>query len=301
MTALTATFAERLGPVGAWVGVLGGASADESQAALLRIEELGYGSVWTGEGVGGKEAFSHQAVMLAATDRIVTGTGIASIWLRHPVAMVGAARTLGATYPGRFMLGIGISHGPLVAMSGQNYEQPLARMEAYLDAMDEAAASAPSSPVPVPCLLAALGPRMLALARDRADGAHPYFVTPEHTARAREILGPNKLLVPEQAVVLSAQRDEARRIARDHLRIYLGLPNYVNNLRRLGFGDDDLADGGSDRLADAIVASGDEADVARRVREHLDAGADHVLLQPLGDLPAALDQLERLAPAVLSG
>jgi probable F420-dependent oxidoreductase len=289
-----------MGPVGVWLGVLMGVPPDEERAALRRIEALGYGSVWTGEGVGGKEAFSHQAVMLAATERIVTGTGIATVWLRHPLAMLGAAHTLGVTFPGRFLLGIGISHGPLVEMTGQRYEQPLARMASYLDDMNAAAASSPGPPTPVPCLLAALGPQMLALARDEADGAHPYFVPPQHTALAREILGPGKLLVPEQAVVLHADRAEARRIARSHLPLYLGLPNYANNLRRLGFDDDDFADGGSERLADAIVAVGDEADIARRVTEHLDAGADHVLLQPLGDLAAALDQLERLAPAVLA-
>ena len=173
-------------------------------------------------------------------------------------------------------------------------------MARYLDAMDAAAETAPATEVPVPRVLAALRPNMLALARDRADGAHPYFVPVSHTPIARAALGPDKLLIPEQAVVVNTDPDEARRIARDHMRGYLQLPNYVNNLRYLGYTDEDFSGGGSNRLVDAIVAWGDEADVARRVREHLVGGADHVLLQPLGDLKAALRQLERLAPVVLS-
>jgi probable F420-dependent oxidoreductase len=169
----------------------------------------------------------------------------------------------------------------------------------YLDAMDAAAETASTTELPGPRVLAALRPNMLALARDRADGAHPYFVPVSHTPIAREALGPDKLLIPELAVVLNADPDESRRIARDHMRGYLQLPNYVNNLKLLGYTDADVSAGGSDRLVDAIVAWGDAAAIARRVREHLDGGADHVLLQPLGDLDAALRQLEHLAPAVL--
>jgi len=290
---------DRLGPVGVWLGVLRPAPVDQERAAARRIEELGYGSIWTGEGIGGKEAFAHQAILLAATDRIVTGTGIANVWARHPAAMQGGAATLGAGYPGRFILGVGISHAPMVDRSGQAYEKPLAHMTRYLDGMDAAVADAPATDVPVPRLLAALRPRMLELARDRADGAHPYFVPASHTPLAREALGPGKLLIPEQAVVLSTDPDQARRIARGHMQVYLQLPNYVNNLKRLGYTDEDISAGGSDRLVDAIVAWGDEAAIAARVREHRDAGADHVLLQPLGDLAAAVRQLEELAPAVL--
>jgi probable F420-dependent oxidoreductase len=289
----------RLGPVGVWLGVLGRAPFDQERQAARRIEALGYGSIWTPEGIGGKEAFAHQAVLLAATQRIVTGTGIANVWARHPATMQGGAATVGAAYPGRFVLGIGISHAPAVERSGQTYAKPLQHMVRYLDVMDAAAETAPATAVPVPRVLAALRPNMLALARDRADGAHPYFVPVAHTLLAREALGPDKLLIPEQAMVVNTDPDEARRIARDHMRGYLQLPNYVNNLKYLGYTDDDVSAGGSDRLVDAIVAWGDAADVARRVREHLEAGADHVLLQPLGDLDAALRQLERLAPAVL--
>jgi probable F420-dependent oxidoreductase len=290
---------QRLGPVGVWLGALRPASIEDERAAAHRIEALGYGSLWSGEGVGGKEAFAHQGVLLAATERMATGTGIANVWARHPAAMQGGGATLGAAYPGRFVLGVGVSHAPLVEPSGQRYEKPYAHMVRYLDGMDVAVASSPETAVPVPRVLAALRPRMLELARDRADGAHPYFVPSPHTARARAALGPDKLLIPEQAVVLHTDPTEARRIAREHMHGYLQLPNYVNNLLHEGFSEADLADGGSDALVDAIVAWGDEADVARRVREHLDGGADHVLLQPLGTLADALGQLEALAPALL--
>ena len=289
----------RLGPVGVWLGALGRAPIDDERRAARRIEELGYGSIWTPEGIGGREAFAHQSVLVAATRQIATGTGIANVWARHPAAMEGGGATLGAAYPGRFVLGIGVSHAPAVQRSGQVYARPLQHMIGYLDGMDAAAAAVPATGVPVPRILAALRPNMLALARDRADGAHPYFVPVTHTRIARDALGPDKLLIPEQAVVVHTDADEARRIARDHMRGYLQLPNYVNNLKYLGFGEDDLSAGGSDRLVDAIVAWGDATAVARRVREHLDEGADHVLLQPLGDLDQALRQLESLAPAVL--
>lgn len=291
---------ERLGSVGVWLGSLRSASIDEERSVVSQIEELGYGSLWTGEGIGGKEAFAHQALLLAASDRIVTGTGIANVWARQPATMQGGANLLGSGYPGRFILGLGVSHAPMVTRSGQSYERPLAHMVDYLDRMDAALEDAPRSDAPVPRVLAALRPQMLALARDRTDGAHPYFVSPAHTAAAREILGGDKLLVPEQAVVLISEPSEARRAAREHMSGYLQLPNYVNNLRHLGFADEDLSGGGSDRLVDAIVAWGDEEDIHRRVREHLDHGADHVLLQPLGALREAVRQLQLLAPSVLA-
>lgn len=289
----------RLGPVGVWLGALGGSPADEERQAARRIEELGYGSLWTGEIVGGKEAFAHQSVMLSATERLITGTGIANVWARQPGAMEGGAATLGQAWPGRFILGVGVSHAPLVEMSGQTYAKPYAHMVAYLDGMDAAAPRNPPTSIPVPRLLAALRPQMLALSAARADGAHPYFVPPEHSPAAREALGPDKLLIPEQAVVVETDPAEARRIARGHMRFYLQLPNYANNLHHLGYGDDDFADGGSDRLVDAIVAWGSVEDIARRVQAHRDGGADHVVIQPLGDVAGALAQLGELAPALL--
>jgi probable F420-dependent oxidoreductase len=288
-----------LGPVGVWLAALRPAPIDLERQAVRRIEELGYGSIWTGEGIGGKEAFAHLSLVLTSTKRVIAGTGIANLWARHPAAMQGGASTLGAAYPGRFILGVGVSHGSMVERSGQEYQKPLSRMRQYLDDMDAAAPDTPVTEVPVPRVLAALGPKMLQLARDRADGAHPYFVPPAHTVLGRDALGPGKLLVPEQAVVVGRDAAQARSIAREHMAGYLGMPNYVNNLAHLGYTDDDVADGGSDRLVDAIVAWGSAEDIAARVREHLDAGADHVLLQPLGSLGAALDQLEVLAPIVL--
>ncbi len=291
---------ERLGPVGVWLGVLRAATIDQERRAAQQLEVLGYGSIWCGEGIGGKEAFAHQSLLLAATERIVTGTGIANVWARHPATMQGGAATLGAAYPGRFVLGVGISHAPMVDRSGQSYEKPLAHMDHYLEAMDAAAADAPATESPVPRVVAALRPQMLGLARERADGAHPYFVPASHTPLARQALGPDKLLIPEQAVVLNTDAGKARRIAREHMKNYLQLPNYVNNLLHLGYSNEDLAEGGSDHLVDDIVAWGDEAKIADRIQEHLQGGADHVLLQPLGDLGEALGQLEALAPIVLA-
>jgi len=291
---------ERMGPVGVWMGVLSSMGADEERLAAQRIEELGYGSIWCGERLGGREAFAHVGVLLAATERIVAGTGIATVWARRAATMQAGGATLGAFYPGRFVLGIGVSHAPSVERSGQTYERPLNHMARYIDGMDVAAGSAQVPDEPFPRVLAALRPHMLDLARDRADGAHPYFVSPSHTALAREALGPDKLLIPEQAVVLITDRGDAHRVARDHMAGYLQLPNYVNNLKHLGFDDEDISSGGSDHLVDAIVAWGDVDHVAARIREHLDAGADHVLLQPLGEAREALHQLETLAPAVLA-
>jgi len=296
----TTNIRERLGRVGVWLASLRPATIEQERAAARRIESVGYGSLWAGEVIGGKEAFAHQSVLLNATEQILTGTGIANIWARHPATMQAGAATLGAAFPGRFVLGIGVSHAPIVERSGQTYDRPFTRMVEYLNGMDRVTGDVPVTEIPVPRVLAALGPKMLALARDRADGAHPYFVPVEHTPVARQILGPDRLLIPEQAVVLSTDAEQARSVARSHTTTYLRLPNYVNNLRRLGYSDEDLAGAGSDRLVDAIVAWGDEEQIANRVRAHLQAGADHVLLQPLGDLSSAVAQLERLAPAVLA-
>ncbi|GAA1817247.1 LLM class F420-dependent oxidoreductase [Planosporangium flavigriseum] len=287
---------DRLGSVGVWQAVLRMATPDAQRAYARRVEELGYGSLWSGEGVGANDIFVDQAVWLSATSRLATGSGIANLWGRHPAAMQIAAASLEAAWPGRTVLGIGVSHGPAIERTGQVYEKPLARMRHYLDGMDQPLAPNRIAP---PRVLAALRPRMLELARDRADGAHTYFVPPQHTKQAREALGPDRLLIPEQAVFVGTDASQARAVAREHTQFYLRLPNYVNNLKQLGFTDADLEGAGSDRLVDAIVAWGDVDTIAARVREHLDAGADHVLLQPLGpDIDAALPQLEALAPSV---
>jgi probable F420-dependent oxidoreductase len=296
---LVAQTRARLGAVGVWSSMLRSAALAEEPAAIRRIEELGYGSIWTGEGIGGKEAFAHAAMALASSSSIVVGTGIANVWARHPATMQGGGATLAAAWPSRFVLGVGASHAPMVERSGQTYAPPLAHMTRYLDEMDAAADSAPVTAEGLPRVLAALGPRMLELARERTHGAHPYFVPPEHTPMAREILGPDRLLIPEQAIVLSSDPVAARAVARAHTTFYLTLPNYLNSLRHLGYEEKDFADGGSDRLVDGVVAWGDEEAIVARVSELRAAGADHVLLQPLADdLGGVVAQLERLAPAM---
>ncbi|MGC9670607.1 TIGR03620 family F420-dependent LLM class oxidoreductase [Planosporangium sp. 12N6] len=297
---IVTTTREYLGPVGVWLAALRRETADVQRAFAHRVEQLGYRSLWAGEVVGANDIFVDQAVWLSATQRLATGAGIANIWARHPAAMQVAASSLEAAFPGRTVLGIGVSHAPVIERTGQVYERPLERMRQYLDGMDAAIETFTPNRARPPRVLAALRRRMLELARDRTGGAHTYFVPPEHTRQAREILGPDRLLIPEQAVHLGTDAEQARSVAREHTSYYLRLPNYVNNLKQLGFTDDDLAGGGSDRLVDAIVAWGDADTIVARVREHLDAGADHVLLQPLGpDARAAAQQLTELAPAVL--
>ncbi|ARF57547.1 TIGR03620 family F420-dependent LLM class oxidoreductase [Streptomyces gilvosporeus] len=261
----------------------------------------GYGALWFGEAQATKEAFSHAGLLLAATERITVATGIANIWVRDATAMNGAAHTLAEAYDGRFLLGLGASHAPQVNGRGHTYAKPLAAMRNYLDAMDAAPYDAPVGERPFARVLAALGPKMLELAAERAAGVHPYFVTPAHTAKAREALGEGPLLAPEQAVLLEPNPATARALAREHhLGFYLALPNYVNSLRRLGFEDDDFTGGGSDRLVDAIVAWGDADVIRRRVQERHAAGADHVAIQPVAaDRGLGLDQLRELAPALL--
>ncbi|TMR93362.1 LLM class F420-dependent oxidoreductase [Nonomuraea basaltis] len=289
-----------IGRVGVWHPMISKAPAEEVRRAAARIEALGYGSIWVNEGAGSKDPFAVAAIVLAATERITVGTGIANLWGRDATSMAAGAVTLADGYPGRFLLGIGVSHGPMVGYRGHDYSKPLTTMRTYLDAMDEAAEILPKAESPR--ILAALRPKMLELSRDRAAGAHTYFVPPEHTAQARLVLGPDRLLIPEQAVVIESDPARAREIARTHTAYYLRLPNYLNNLRTLGFTDADLADGGSDRLTDAIVAWGDAGAIAKRVRAHLDAGADHVAIQPLSqntpDLANALTQLAHLAPSL---
>ena len=290
-----------LGPVGVWTFALERRSVDEERRLLRELEEAGFGAVWIPEGLGSKEVMSHAALLLAGTERIVLATGIASIWARDPVAMATGGRTLAATFPGRFVLGIGVSHRTAVDRRGAlRYERPYRRMVDYLDAMD--AARYPARPVPdlPPIVLAALGPRMLRLAADRTAGAHPYFVPVEHTVGAREALGPEPFLGPEQAVVLDTDPGRARAVAREYMGHYLKLENYARNLIRLGWTEEDLAEGGTDRLVDAVVCWGDAGTIRERVRAHLDAGADHVSVQVLLSDPTEMPmpQLRELAGAL---
>jgi probable F420-dependent oxidoreductase len=289
---------QRLGDVGVWTGQLARASARTARDAAHAIEDLGYVSLWLNEAPGGKDPLTHSALLLSATERLVLASGIASIWARDATATIAAAGTLADGWPGRFVLGLGVSHAPLVSARGHQYGKPLATMRSYLDEMDAAPYDAPLPERPAR-LLAALRGRMLQLASDRADGAHTYFVTPEHTKWARRILGPDKLLVPEQAVLLDDDPERARGAARAHVAVYLTLPNYVNSLRDAGWTDANFANGGSDRLVDAMVACGDAQAIASRVHAHYDSGADHVCIQPLADtIDHTLEQLAHLAPVL---
>ena len=289
------------GPVGLWTAALDALEPAAAADQVAALDDQGWDALWFGEAYG-REAFTAAALYLGASRRLAVATGIASVYGRDAVAANAAGRLLQALHPGRFVLGLGVSHAPLVErMRGHAYGRPLTAMREYLDAMDAAPCFAAGADVPPPRVLAALGPAMLALARDRTQGAHPYLVTPEHTASAREVLGDGPLLAVEQSVVLSDDPDVVRERAHWHLEIYTGLPNYRNSWLRLGFTEDDFPRGGSDRLKQALVVGGEQA-IADRVREHLDAGADHVCLQVLGsgatDVP--VDDWARLAPVVAS-
>jgi probable F420-dependent oxidoreductase len=288
---------ERLGSVGVWVpGFATGGLAGAGDLAV-RVERLGIRALWVGGGNRDAGALDERAAMLAATEQLVVATGIVNIWAWDPVALHAKAVAIEEAHPGRFVLGLGVSHRPQVEQLGRNYQRPLSAMRTFLEALD--ALDAGDRPAAPPRVLAALGPKMLKLARDRTAGAHPYLGTPDHTATARRVLGPGPVLAPEQAVVVSGELDEARRIAREYLATYLALPNYATNLRRLGFEDQDFEGGGSDRLVDGLVPSGDAEAVAARVQEHFDAGADHVCVQPMGEARTVdLKGLEALAGAL---
>ncbi len=289
-----------LGPIGIWTGTLDIPPAAEAQQLAAELEELGYAAVWLPE-VAGRDVILHLGLLLSATQRLVGATGIASIYARDAVTMTGGVKGLTEAFPERVLLGLGVSHHTLVQeLRGHEYDKPLAAMTAYLDALDASPYTASRPTTPVHRALAALGPRMLALAAARSDGAHTYFVTPEHTAAARKEMGAGPAIYAEQAVLLETDPTRAREISREHTAVYLRLPNYQNNLRRLGFADDEFGDGGSDRLVDAIVAWGDEEAISGRVQAHFEAGADHVCIQPLPaarrEVPAG--QWRTLAPAM---
>ena len=257
----------------------------EAQDVAREIEALGYGSLFIPE-IGYKDALVESAAFLAATDRLVVGTGIANIHVRIPSAAEVGGRTLNNLFPHRFVLGLGVSHAPLVEGNiGGNYQKPLATMRSYLEKMAAVpAAFEPGAGRPVR-LLAALGPKMIELSGTEADGAHPYLVLPEQTRVTRDVLGPDRWVVSEQAVAVGGTSDEQLQWAHSHLEAYSGLPNYRNSWLRQGFDDNDLVRGGSDRLAGKLVGMGSVDDAAAVVRAHLDAGADHVVVQVLGGDP----------------
>ncbi len=267
------------------IGVWWGGTAwpmPAAQQVARDIESLGYGSLFIPE-IGLKDCLVESAALLEATDNLVIGTGIANIHARLPMVAEGGGRALTALHPGRFVLGLGVSHGPLVENAfGLTYDKPLATMRSYLERM----AALPDfieGGVRPPRLLAALGPKMIELSGTMADGAHPYLVNPEQTATTREILGPDKWIVSEHAAVVEGDAEEQLRRAHMHLEVYTGLPNYRNSWLRQGFDESDLVRGGSDRLARGIVGMGSVEQAAASVTAHLDAGADHVVVQVLGD------------------
>jgi probable F420-dependent oxidoreductase len=285
-----------LGRIGIWTFQLDLVPANRATELVAELEELGFGAVWVPEAVS-REAFTNAALLLRGGNDIVVATGIASIYGRDPMTAAAAHKTVCEAYPGRFLLGLGVSHAPMVeGIRGHDYSKPYSAMKDYLDKMDSALFIGVEPSEPSARALAALGPKMLQLAADRTLGAHSYFVPPEHTAVARETMGPDALLAVELAVVLEPDPSRAREIAKNHTQIYTPLPNYTNNLRRFGFGDDDFVGAGSDRLIDAIVACGDIDTVAERVRAHHDAGADHVCIQVIQDLgPPPVDAWRELA------
>jgi probable F420-dependent oxidoreductase len=287
----------RLSGTGIWSGVLRYGDPTPIAAAATELESLGYSALWIPD-VGG-DLFGPLANLLGATSTVTIATGILNVWMHTPEVAAAEHARLSAEYGARFLCGIGISHRPLIdhVNAPGTYQKPIDTMSAYLDGLDAAATPLAISDR----VIAALGPKMLELARTRSAGTHPYLVTPELTAKARAGIGPDGLVACEQGVVLESDPTKARAIARAHLATYLGLPNYSNNWKRQGFTDEDIADGGSDRLVDALVVWGDEGAIAARVQEHRDAGADHVCVQVLTSDPAALPLAEwrALAPALI--
>jgi probable F420-dependent oxidoreductase len=286
-----------LGTLGVWWANLGSAAAGAEIDAVKEIERLGYGTFWFGESVRNKDAMAHAGVLLGATSTINVATGIASIYNRDPTATKSGAYYLADASHGRFVLGLGVSHAPAVTRRGADYGKPVSTMRAYLDDMDAAQYQPPEPAGKPPVLLAALRTKMLQLAAQRTQGAHPYLTTPSHTKRARAVLGQGPLLAPEQGFTLEQDPGKAREIARTHLKYYAQLPNYVNAWREDGFTDEDFDGDLSDRLVDALVAHGDVDAIKTRIQEHLDAGADHVCIQPVTtDVDRGMRELKELAP-----
>ena len=280
-----------LGRIGVWWSGSWRDAGDPDLNVAGELESLGYGTLWSSGGFD-PGLSSRFGKLLAATERVTVASGIVSVWAGAPADVGPAVADLEARFGGRFLLGLGASHGTIVP----NYERPYMHVVDYLDALDVLEPPLP----PARRILAALGPRMLELAAARTAGAHPYFVPVEHTARARELLGRGPLLAPEVAVVLETDRTKALELAREYAAIYLPTPNYANNLRRFGYGDDDIDGGGSDRLIEAVIPWGNADTIARRVHDHLSAGADHVCVQVV----AAYDKFplagyRTLAPALL--
>jgi len=286
------------GRLGIFAGTLSQQPAAIQREVVAEMERLGYGTLWYGEAMG-REAFSQGAIFLAAATRLVVASGIANIWARDATAMAAGGRALAEAWPHRFILGIGVSHAPMVARRGHSYERPVATMREYLDAMAEVTWRGPEVATP-PVVLAALGPKMVALAGERAAGTYPYFTTADHVGEQRQQLGPEPFIAADLPVVLAADRVAARAVGDRHLRIYLGAANYVNNLLRLGWPAEELEPPGSDRLFDAIVAWGELESIEARIGAMFEMGADQVVLNLVTPDPALpyLDELRRLSSLV---
>lgn len=291
------SIADRLRTPGVWTFTDALPAAEAAEAAK-RIEALGYSALWHPETVG-RDPLVHLAHLAGVTSTLLLATGIANLYNRHPGAMKQAAMTLAEQSGGRFINGIGVSHKPLVeGLRGLSYDKPVTAMRGYLDAMETSPYAGPAPAEPPPVVLAALGPRMLELARDRSAGAHPYFTTPEHTRQAREILGPDKLLCVEQKVVLTTDEAAFRAVAHQQTGRYGALPNYRNNWKRLGYTEEQI-ESDEPSFVDDLIAWGDADAIRARIAEHYDAGATHVCLQPIsldGRPTPDLEVLEALAP-----
>jgi len=295
----------RIDRLAVWLNTIGYTSSQLVDFAR-RLEGWGYGTLWINDGMG-SDPFVLAAKILASTQKLQVALGVANIYSRDPTMMLGAQMGLNEQWGGRFLLGMGVSHPFIVeGMRGHSYGKPLEAMRAYLEAMRAIQYPGPPPAEKPPTVIAALGPKMLGLARDLADGAHPFSTTPGHTARAREILGPGKLLLVEQKVMLESDKAAARAIGRGLVSGLSGIPNYRNNFLRMGFTEEDFANGGSDRAADAMLAWGDVDAIRARLQEHWDAGADQVAVQVTtrsGGLLTPEDErvLELLAPGRASG
>jgi len=289
----------KLGKLGVWA-FIDEMTAPQAVKFAQQLEQWGYSALWIPEAVG-RDPFSIISYMAAKTEKLIFASGIANIYARDPMAMNAIHKTVSELAPGRFMLGLGVSHAPLVKdIRGHEYQKPVSTMRHYLASMESAFYMAATAQEQAPILLGALRRNMLKLSAEKAAGAHPYFVPPAHTAWAREILGPDALLCPEQMLLLETDADKARSIARTHMATYVGLDNYKNNLKQFGFNETDFQDGGSDALVDAIFAWGDEQALRDRIQAHWDAGANHVCIQAFKNAEERgpdLALLELLAPA----
>jgi probable F420-dependent oxidoreductase len=288
-----------IGKVGIWQGVLDGHPSGRVREVVAELDELGWPCLWIPETVS-RDPFVSAAIMLEASQNMKVATGIASVWARDAMTTANATKTLNEAYNGRFLLGLGVSHHTLTEwVRKHDYSRPLTKMREYLEQMD-ASMFKGVEPADKPSrVLAALGPKMLELSAEMADGAHPYFVPVEHTVTAREAVGPDKMVATEQMVVLETDPTKAREVARKHMAVYLGLPNYANNLLRLGFTEDEVKNA-DDRLVDAIVSWGTLDTIVARVKDHHDAGASHVCVQVLeSDTSVPMEAWRELAGALL--